>query len=213
MFKKLIFIATIVLILTGCNTQNIMKKYIIEEKDTEVNAQIVEVNDKITEVNNQTTEVNDKTTEVNDQTIEASDQTTEDNTEDIESMEGCATILDEDEFKVFVNGITIEVGDDPKEMIDTLENDPDSMECNFIFVGYDDELENEYYCRLYEGFSVYTKVNIVSGESIISQINISTTNRGIKIGDSYKDLIEKYGIPSVELKEGIKNCVLLLKMT
>lgn len=181
MFKKLILVVSIALILTGCSIQNVMKKYILEEKDTEVN-------DRIIEVNVQTTEVNDRTTE--------------DYTEDTESIDKDTIELNEDDFKVYVRGITIEVGDDSQEMIDTLENGPDSMDCILTYVGTDSELENHYYCRIYEGFSVYTMVNIVSGESIISQINISATKRGIKIGDSFKDLIEKYGTPNDEMIVG-----------
>lgn len=115
--------------------------------------------------------------------------------------ENHAAPLTEDDFKVSIGGLVIQLGDDPEEMIETLGNPYADEDNNYGFVGWDPEGENKYHHIVYEEYDnidVFIKTRISTGESIISQIDLPYTNRDVKIGDPYSLIIQKYGKPFQE---------------
>lgn len=83
----------------------------------------------------------------------------------------------------------------PKNIFDVIGNGDANEDNNFGFIGWDPDNKYKYYSRRYSNFSIITKVEVVSGKSIISQIDLISveTARGVSVKDSYDKLIKEYG--------------------
>jgi len=92
----------------------------------------------------------------------------------------------------------IKLGMSAKDVLDKIGNGSASEENNYGFIGWSDDNQYKYYYHEYEGFSIHTKVNIIDGASVISQINLKSipTKRGIKVGNTYRMLFLAYGAPT-----------------
>jgi len=115
--------------------------------------------------------------------------------------------LDNDDFIISYHNVSFTVGEDAGKVLQQLGEGTANENNNFGFVGYDNEYKHKIFMHGYPANSpiitLYSKVSIHDGTSIISQLDItnSGTKRGLSKGDSYSKMIALYGTPNKEAKD------------
>jgi len=115
--------------------------------------------------------------------------------------------LDNDDFIVTYNNVSLSLGNDAGKVLQQLGQGTANENNNFGFVGYHDENKYKIFMHGYPTSSpivtLYSKVTISDGTSIISQLDITNlgTNRGLGKKDSYSKMIALYGNPKKEVTE------------
>lgn len=109
------------------------------------------------------------------------------------------------DFEFIYNDLAIKPGMEAKGIIDKLGSGSADEDNNYGFIGWSDDNKYKYYRHEYESFSIYTKVNVIDGTSIVSQIDLKDipAKRGIRKGNTYRELLRIYGAPAYdEVREG-----------
>jgi len=108
-----------------------------------------------------------------------------------------ANELQAKDFEIIYKDVVVKLGVVPEEILDKLGQGGANENNNYGFVGWSPDNKYKYYSHEYESFDLYTRINVVEGTSVISQVNLNDipTNRGIKKGNTYNDMINTYGQP------------------
>jgi hypothetical protein len=107
--------------------------------------------------------------------------------------------LEVSDFEIMFQNTHIFIGLQTKELVDKLGDGTADESNNYGFVGNDPDYKYKYYMRGYPKeepvIEVYTREEIVSGDSEVSQINLLNyqTNRGSKVGDKVDSVKQSYG--------------------
>lgn len=73
------------------------------------------------------------------------------------------------------NDLVIKVGMDSKAILDKIGNGSATEDNNYGFVGWSEDNKYKYYYHDYVSFSLYTKVNVADGTSVIDKIILNDT--------------------------------------
>lgn len=114
--------------------------------------------------------------------------------------------LEKDDFVISYKDVQLDVGEDASKVLQQLGPGTANEDNNFGFVGWDMENNYKFFMHAYppnaSTFTLYTKVSIANGTSIISELTLNDlgTKRGLSKGDLYNKMIELYGEPTQELQ-------------
>lgn len=108
--------------------------------------------------------------------------------------------LQASDFEITYDNLVIKPGMEAKDIINRLGNGSADEDNNYGFTGWSGDNKYKYYRHEYGSFSIYTKVNIIDGTSIVSQISLNDvpTERGVRNGSPYRDLLRIYGAPAYD---------------
>jgi len=108
--------------------------------------------------------------------------------------------LQADDFEVTYDNLVIKPGMEARDIINKLGNGSADEDNNYGFTGWSEDNKYKCYRHEYRSFSIYTRVNVIDGTSIVSQISLDDipTGRGIRNGSTYRDLLRIYGAPSYD---------------
>lgn len=115
-----------------------------------------------------------------------------------------APALGAEDFSIEVDDMTIAIGMEPAQVLDALGDGGADEDNNYGFVGWDEANQHKFFQHMYDGFMIYVMTDPSQGTSAVSQIDLTglPTRRGIKAGDSYDDIVARYGVPAGEEPSG-----------
>ena len=106
----------------------------------------------------------------------AVDNATPTNNQTTISVEETGSTVENSVSELNYNDLVIKAGMDSKATLDKLGNGSAAEDNNYGFVGWSEDNKYKYYYHNYGSFSLYTKVNVVDGTSVIDKISLKETD-------------------------------------